>query len=546
MLRVAVGARVACFIAKWSRGAASGAGGPITSRLHARVAAGVLAADAEQQVVATRLDKLAGSLETYAHLRVTSAAVGRALEWAGQPAAAAADVSARPADMRLVTHVPRGIYLWGSVGCGKTMLLDTLYDHARGMRIAAPSPVEVHDHMTALQAADAAAAAEIAAPQPLKSGAHPVAGTAHAPPPMPSVEALAAAWTTIAPPAALPQTLPVRRVHFHKFMQEIHARIHAWKQELLAKHGRDKSPQTAPERDAIAHIARQLSAEAWLLCFDEFQVTDIADALIIDKLFTTMFRHGVVVAATSNTPPDGLYADGLNRDYYFLPFLDKLKVRMGVAAGCRRLLGAPCNCACVALLPNRLLLQAMCRTAHLHGRHDYRRAGASLLSADTAGDAAGVGTHAMLPLFAVGAQADSRVVGAAAAFEAGGRLSLPPPDDAGLRVEPFRVGTSQTVELPFGRHTCLRVLHRPGTPRAASGARAVLASFDDLCGQALGPGDYAAIARSFDTGECPIVARVTAWHGALLSSCRAAPRIDDGRSWLQCFCTDCRASAAAK
>ena len=117
-----------------------------------------------------------------------------------------------------------------------------------------------------------------------------------------------------------------RRVHFHSFMLEVHKRIWAYKQELLRLHGRDVNVNLSSERDAIAHVARAVSAEARVLCFDEFQVTDIADAMILSKFFSVLWQQGTVLVATSNRPPEDLYKDGLNRSY-FLPFLAQLESR---------------------------------------------------------------------------------------------------------------------------------------------------------------------------------------------------------------------------
>ena len=108
-----------------------------------------------------------------------------------------------------------------------------------------------------------------------------------------------------------------RRVHFHQFMQEAHARIHAWRREphrLADPHSDDPIPP----------LADQIAEEAWLLCFDEFQVNDIADAMILGRLFKALFARGVVVVATSNITPDALFAGQPGRDA-FLPFIGLIK-----------------------------------------------------------------------------------------------------------------------------------------------------------------------------------------------------------------------------
>lgn len=115
-----------------------------------------------------------------------------------------------------------------------------------------------------------------------------------------------------------------RRVHFHQFMLEVHRRIHQHKQLLLRQHGQSPHIELHQSHDAIAHIAREISKEAKLLCFDEFQVTDICDAVILSRLFHGIWQGGTVIFATSNRPPADLYYNGLNR-HDFLPFIERLQ-----------------------------------------------------------------------------------------------------------------------------------------------------------------------------------------------------------------------------
>jgi cell division protein ZapE len=112
-----------------------------------------------------------------------------------------------------------------------------------------------------------------------------------------------------------------RRAHFHQFLLDVHERLNAYRHKV--KYGETIAG------DPVHLTADDLAEQAWVLCFDEFHVTDIADAMILGRLFTRMFERGVVVVATSNVEPDELYQDGLNRAL-FLPFIDLLKERMEV------------------------------------------------------------------------------------------------------------------------------------------------------------------------------------------------------------------------
>lgn len=201
--------------------------GGVRSRYDERVAGGTLTGDAAQADVASRLDALAAEL-------------------------------ANPPRKKLFGKPPepvRGLYIWGGVGRGKSMLMDLFF--------------------------------------------------------------------------ATATTYPKRRVHFHEFMAEVHERLDVWRRLSAADRRRSPWYIRSAGEDPVAPVAKQVASEAKLLCFDEFQVTQIADAMILGRLFEALFNFGVTVVATSNRKPDDLYKDGINRQL-FLPFIDQLKARCEV------------------------------------------------------------------------------------------------------------------------------------------------------------------------------------------------------------------------
>jgi protein AFG1 len=117
--------------------------------------------------------------------------------------------------------------------------------------------------------------------------------------------------------ATLPSSVSTRRIHFHEFMMDIHMRLH---------HARSQASYAG---DPLIQIGRDVQNESQVLCFDEFQVTDIADALILRRLFGAIWESGGVMVSTSNRPPEKLYENGLNRTL-FLPFIEELKRRCEV------------------------------------------------------------------------------------------------------------------------------------------------------------------------------------------------------------------------
>jgi cell division protein ZapE len=142
------------------------------------------------------------------------------------------------------THSPSGVYIWGGVGRGKSMLMDLFFENTTA-------------------------------------------------------------------------DIKRKRVHFHSFMQKVH-------QDLFDCREAAKLSKIPNSLDPIEEVGLAISQSAWLLCFDEFHITDIADAMILGRLFEILFDQGVIVVATSNRPPKDLYKDGLQREL-FLPFINMIE-----------------------------------------------------------------------------------------------------------------------------------------------------------------------------------------------------------------------------
>lgn len=194
--------------------------GSILTRFEERISLGEIEADAAQRRIAERLDALQDALAA------SGPENGGLKRFFGKT---------RPP--------PRGLYIYGGVGRGKTMLMDLFYEEV--------------------------------------------------------------GFT------------PKRRIHFHEFMADVHERIAAARKHVAG--------------DPIPHVAKELSSAAKLLCFDELHVTDIADAMILGRLFEALFGFGTVVVATSNAHPTKLYKNGLNRQL-FVPFIQMLEQRLDIAA----------------------------------------------------------------------------------------------------------------------------------------------------------------------------------------------------------------------
>ncbi|MGF1606446.1 MAG: cell division protein ZapE [Rhodothalassiaceae bacterium] len=246
----------------------------------ALLAAGELRPDPDQERVVAKLQRLHEALKGYPcptskrSLGLRNWSVFKRLDWS-KPSA----------------EGPKGLYLWGGVGRGKSMLMDLLARHA--------------------------------------------------------------------------QIGAKRRLHFHEFMGETHARITAWR-KLDAK-GRVAAGGRATEDDPIPPVARQFAQDACLLCLDEMQVNDVADAMIIGRLLTELIDRGVLIVTTSNRPPDDLYKNGLNRQL-FLPAIELIKTRLEVVA-----LGGPTDYRLDRLQGLRTYLVGFTEATTNELRHNFFR-----------------------------------------------------------------------------------------------------------------------------------------------------------------------------
>ncbi|MDB6177768.1 cell division protein ZapE [Paracoccus sp. Z330] len=203
--------------------------GKVSELYRQRVLDGTITPDPAQQSVLPQLDRVLADMDAApASVPARPRSAWRALLGVGNPAAPAA-------------AMVKGLYLWGGVGRGKSMLMDLMADAAT-------------DHAS-------------------------------------------------------------RRVHFHEFMQEIQTGL-----DQARKRG---------DQDAVRPVAIEVARKTRLLCFDEMQITDIADAMIVGRLFQVLFEQGVVIVTTSNRMPEDLYKHGLNRQL-FLPFIDLIRDRMQV------------------------------------------------------------------------------------------------------------------------------------------------------------------------------------------------------------------------
>ena len=297
----------------------------------------------------------------------------------------AEQAAANGAMIAALPYAPRGLYLYGGVGCGKTLMMDTFFEHA--------------------------------------------------------------------------PTQSKQRLHFHEFMIGVHRSLHALRQEGVAgdASGGGRANATQDSSAAIRTVARRIVDRGWLLCFDEFFVTDIADALVLRSLMGALFEVGAVLVATSNRAPAELYKNGIQYHLF-----------------------GPC-------VP---LLEARCEVHQIDAEvQDYRAAraaeggtGGAYFVAAAAAAAEGEGVAAGAEEAAPAAAAAAAAATAAVRFEGAWRELTGGQVEAEVRI-PVGAG-GRTFDVP----------------RAVEGARAARFAFEELCGggtQPRGAADYMALSAAF-------------------------------------------------
>ncbi|KAL2866868.1 AFG1 family ATPase [Aspergillus lucknowensis] len=227
-------------------GAAAGElGGPL-AEYNSRVQQGRLRDDPYQRQIIEQLQDLYERLRSYTAPAVVRPSI-ESLDPAPKKSFLGSLFGKAPAkpETAIPENLPKGLYMYGDVGCGKTMLMDLFYD-------------------------------------------------------------------------TLPSNISSKsRIHFHNFMQDVHKRMHVVKMRF----GNDF--------DALPLVAADIAAKSSVLCFDEFQCTDVADAMILRRLLESLMSHGVVLITTSNRHPDELYKNGIQRDS-FIPCINLLKTALDV------------------------------------------------------------------------------------------------------------------------------------------------------------------------------------------------------------------------
>ena len=328
----------------------SGARASPLTRYNALVASGRIRSDAAQLAVLADLSKLERVL-----VREHAARAADVARLAAAPPPDPDDESDSPLDPR-PPRTPKGLYVYGSVGTGKSMCCDLFFNSLA--------------------------------------------------------------------------TKKKRRVHFHAFMLEVHARLHA------------ERSTPGGSRAALERIGLELAVDAEVLCFDEMQVTDVADAMLARSLFDACWDAGLILVATSNRPPDDLYENGLNREY-FLPFVERLK--------------------------------RQCRVVEMSNDTDHRRL---RMDASDRGAPQRV-RYLVLNVGLAGEDADAE---ADAVREAAALCA----------VDGLAAAATPPVAVGRGRFLA------PAVGLAGGGRTGAVFSFSELCVSERGAADYGALARAFD------------------------------------------------